>query len=89
MNPSQDATTIRHSLPRLPPGRMPGMDDARTKHGPWFWGKVAIVAIAIYVGSFVALLGLDARLMSRGQTGTLQTIYAPIIWIIKTLRGGP
>jgi len=65
------------------------MSDERAIRRPWFWGKVVIVAFAAYVGSFVALLGLDARLMTPGQSDLLRLIYTPIIWTIKNVSDTP
>jgi hypothetical protein len=50
---------------------------------------MVIVAFAVYVGSFVAMLGLDARLMTPGQSDLLRLIYAPIISTIKSVSEPP
>ena len=65
------------------------MGNERAIRRPRFWGKVVIVALAAFVGSFVALLGLDARLMTPDQSDPLRLIYTPIIWTIKSVSDTP
>ena len=56
---------------------------SRKKPGVAFW---ATAGLAIYLASFVALIGLDARLLPASIVNWLRTIYSPIIWLLSQFR---
>jgi hypothetical protein len=75
----KSSPALPHSLPRLPAGRIAGMDEERKPVWPW------IVALLIGLPvSYVAAFGpacWTARRLSRSERSSILKAYWPLSWI--------